>query len=72
MHGVFLEMYGFGVLLTGKSGIGKSETALELIHRGHRLIADDMVKFKKRPNGDIIGTGCILSLFYGNQRSWNN
>ena len=60
MHGVFLEMYGFGVLLTGKSGIGKSETALELIHRGHRLIADDMVKFKKRPNGDIIGRAADL------------
>ena len=63
MHGVFLEMYGFGVLLTGKSGIGKSETALELIHRGHRLIADDMVKFKKRPNGDIIGRAADLPYF---------
>lgn len=63
MHGVFLEMYGFGVLLTGKSGIGKSETALELIHRGHRLIADDMIKFKKRPNGDIIGRAADLPYF---------
>ena len=63
MHGVFLEMYGFGVLLTGRSGIGKSETALELIHRGHRLIADDMVKFKKRPNGDIIGRAANLPYF---------
>ncbi len=63
MHGVFLEMYGFGVLLTGKSGIGKSETALELIHRGHRLIADDMVKFKKRPNGDIVGRAADLPYF---------
>ena len=63
MHGVFIEMYGFGVLLTGKSGIGKSETALELIHRGHRLIADDMVKFKKRPNGDIIGRAADLPYF---------
>ena len=63
MHGVFIEMYGFGVLLTGRSGIGKSETALELIHRGHRLIADDMVKFKKRPNGDIIGRAANLPYF---------
>lgn len=63
MHGVFIEMYGFGVFLTGKSGIGKSETALELIHRGHRLIADDMVKFKKRPNGDIVGKAAKLPYF---------
>lgn len=63
MHGVFLEMYGFGVLLTGKSGIGKSETALELIHRGHRLVADDMVKFKKRPNGDLVGVAAKLPYF---------
>lgn len=63
LHGVFVEMYGFGVLLMGKSGIGKSETALELIHRGHRLIADDMVKFKKRANGDIMGRAAKLPYF---------
>jgi len=63
VHGVFLEMNGFGVLLKGKSGIGKSETALELIHRGHRLIADDMVKFKKVPNGEIIGSAAKLPYF---------
>lgn len=63
MHGVFLEMYGFGVLLTGKSGIGKSETALELIHRGHRLIADDVVRFKKQANGHIIGRAAKLPYF---------
>lgn len=55
MHGVFVEVYGFGVLLKGKSGIGKSETALELIHRGHRLIADDMVKLTKFPDGRLVG-----------------
>lgn len=55
VHGVMVEVYGFGVLLKGKSGIGKSETALELIHRGHRLIADDMVKLTKYPDGRIIG-----------------
>ena len=63
VHGVFIEMYGFGILLTGKSGVGKSETALELIHRGHRLIADDIVTFKKQANGDIIGRASKLPYF---------
>ncbi len=45
LHGVFMEVQGMGVLLTGESGVGKSELALELITRGHRLIADDMVDF---------------------------
>ena len=55
LHGVMVEVYGFGVLLKGKSGIGKSETALELIHRGHRLIADDMVKLMRFPDGRLVG-----------------
>jgi len=63
MHGVFVELYGFGVLITGKSGVGKSETALELIHRGHRLIADDLVKFNKDTNNNIIGRASILPYF---------
>ena len=63
VHGVFVELYGFGVLLTGKSGVGKSETALELIHRGHRLIADDLVKFVKDTSGDIMGTAANLPYF---------
>lgn len=63
VHGVFIELYGFGVLLIGKSGIGKSETALELIHRGHRLISDDLVKFTKDPAGDIIGKAATLPYF---------
>ena len=63
IHGVFVEMYGYGVLLTGKSGIGKSETALELIHRGHRLIADDMVKFVKNVTGDVVGKAAKLPYF---------
>lgn len=63
VHGVFVELYGFGVLLTGKSGVGKSETALELIHRGHRLIADDLVKFQKDTSGDIMGTAANLPYF---------
>lgn len=63
LHGVFVELYGFGILLTGKSGIGKSETALELIHRGHRLIADDSVKFEKGVIGDITGRASKLPYF---------
>lgn len=63
LHGVFLELYGFGVLLVGRSGIGKSETALELIHRGHRLVADDLVKFVKDVSGDIIGKSATLPYF---------
>ena len=63
VHGVFVELYGFGVLLTGKSGVGKSETALELIHRGHRLIADDLVKFVKETGGDIMGSAANLPYF---------
>ena len=47
LHGVFLEVQGFGVLLQGKAGLGKSELALELITRGHRLIADDIVDLTK-------------------------
>ena len=47
MHGVLVDIYGEGVLITGASGIGKSETALELIKRGHRLIADDAVEIKR-------------------------
>lgn len=55
MHGVLIEVSGIGVLISGKSGMGKSETAMELIHRGHRLIADDNVIIK-RIQDEIIGT----------------
>ena len=57
MHGVLMESYGVGVLLIGKSGIGKSETALELIERGHRLVADDIVRIKKKGTETVYGTG---------------
>lgn len=56
MHGVLVDVYGEGVLITGASGIGKSETALELIKRGHRLIADDAVEIKKIADRTLIGT----------------
>jgi len=57
LHGVFMEVLGTGVLLTGDSGIGKSETALELISRGHRLIADDVIECH-RVSTDIIEGLC--------------
>ena len=55
MHGVLLEIYGIGVLLIGESGVGKSESALDLITRGHSLVADDKVTIKRYPNGELIG-----------------
>jgi len=55
-HGVLMEVYGEGVLLTGDSGIGKSETAIELLKRGHRLIADDAVEIKKVSGSSLIGS----------------
>ncbi len=55
-HGVFVEVYGEGVLILGDSGIGKSETAVELIKRGHRLVADDAVEIKKTGSKTIVGS----------------
>ena len=46
-HGVLVEVYGEGILILGESGVGKSETALELVKRGHRLVADDQVEIRK-------------------------
>ena len=56
VHGVLLEIYGLGVLLIGESGVGKSECALDLITRGHSLVADDRVTIRRYPNGDLIGS----------------
>ena len=55
-HGVLVEVYGEGLLLVGDSGVGKSETAIELIKRGHRLIADDAVEIRKVSNTQLIGS----------------
>ena len=55
-HGVLVEIYGEGVLLLGESGVGKSETAIELVKRGHRLIADDAVELKRVSSKSIVGT----------------
>jgi len=56
MHGVLVEVYGEGILLVGDSGIGKSETAVELLKRGHRLIADDAVEIHKISNSAVVGS----------------
>ncbi len=56
LHGVLVDVYGEGVFITGESGIGKSETALELIKRGHRLVADDVVEIKKVSDDTLYGT----------------
>ena len=55
-HGVLMEVYGEGLLLIGESGIGKSEAAVELLKRGHRLIADDAVEIKKISGSSLVGT----------------
>ena len=56
-HGVLVEVYGEGILILGDSGIGKSELAIELVKRGHRLVADDAVELRKVSNRQIMGTG---------------
>lgn len=56
IHGVLVDVYGEGILIMGESGIGKSEAALELIKRGHRLVADDAVEIKKVSDETLIGT----------------
>ena len=55
LHGVLVDVLGVGVLLTGKSGIGKSECALDLVIRGHRLVADDMIFIKKKMPASLVG-----------------
>ena len=59
-HGVLMEVYGEGVLLVGDSGIGKSEAAVELLKRGHRLIADDAVEIRKVSENSLVGTAPAL------------
>jgi HPr kinase/phosphorylase len=59
-HGTLVDVFGIGVLLMGKSGVGKSETALELVERGHRLVADDLIEIKKIDDLLIMGSGSNL------------
>ena len=56
MHGVLVDVFGKGVLITGESGIGKSEAALELIKRGHRLVSDDVVTIRKVSDDTLVGS----------------
>ena len=61
IHGTLLEVYGMGVLIRGKSGVGKSECALALIKRGHRLITDDVVKARVTEGKNLVGSGAALT-----------
>ena len=63
-HGVLVEVYGEGVLLLGESGVGKSETAIELVKRGHRLIVDDAVEIKRNVTDRLVGTAPELIRHY--------
>ena len=61
VHGDLVEVYGMGLLITGESGIGKSEAALDLIRRGHRLISDDIVVIKRMSGNFLFGTGSHIA-----------
>ncbi|HMQ70083.1 MAG TPA: HPr(Ser) kinase/phosphatase [Ignavibacteria bacterium] len=61
IHGSFVDVYGVGLLFSGKSGIGKSEIALDLVERGHRLVTDDVVVVAKKGEGVLMGSGTALS-----------
>lgn len=60
IHGTLVDVYGVGLLYTGKSGVGKSECALDLVERGHRLVADDVVKILRKAPQVLVGTGSEL------------
>ena len=64
IHGVLVDVYGEGVLITGESGIGKSEAALELIKRGHRLVSDDVVEIKKISDTELVGTAPDITRYF--------
>lgn len=64
LHGSFVDVYGVGILFSGKSGIGKSEVALDLIERGHRLVADDVIVLTKKGEGILMGSGTDVGKHY--------
>ncbi len=64
LHGTLVDVYGVGLLFTGKSGIGKSECGLDLVEHGHRLVADDVVHVTRAPQGHLIGSGNDLLRHY--------
>ena len=64
LHGSFVDVDGIGVLITGRSGIGKSEIALDLVERGHRLVADDVVMVTRKGEGILIGAGSDVVKHY--------
>lgn len=64
LHGVLVEVYGEGILLKGDSGVGKSEAAVELLKRGHRLVADDAVDIKKVSNKTLVGSSPELIRYF--------
>jgi HPr kinase/phosphorylase len=61
MHGSFVDVYGIGMLFIGKSGVGKSEVALDLVERGHRLVADDVIILTKKGEGILLGAGTNIA-----------
>ena len=64
IHGVLLDVFGVGILIIGKSGIGKSECALDLVLRGHRLVADDIVNIRKQPPSNLYGVGSEIIKYH--------
>jgi len=64
VHGVLMEVHGLGVLIIGESGIGKSESAVELIERGHRLVADDVVEIEYQDDGTLVGRSPEVIRYY--------
>jgi HPr kinase/phosphorylase len=64
LSGGFLQIFGLGVIITGHSGIGKSESALELISRGHRFISDDAVEVTRAKGGGLVGRSPVLSRYF--------
>jgi len=61
IHGTLVDVYGMGLLFTGRPGIGKSEVSLDLVERGHRLVADDIIHVVRKSRGIIVGTGDELT-----------